>query len=1174
MTATPARLLALRVALVVALLPWLVQPGVVQPDTKVDLVVSPWRYLTRSLDAWSTHSGFGELQNQAYGYLWPMGPFFGVLHSLGVPGWAAQRAWWSFILVVGFTGAALVARRVARLSATGAVAVGVVYALSARVLTLLSELSVETWPGMLMPWLVLAVWWGWRSGRHVRMLAATGVLTACLGGVNATASLVAVLGAGLFALVVTRSSRVVVTFGVGALLGAAWWLGPLVVLGGYAYPFMDFIETSRITTAVTTLPAILRGASDWVAYIVDADGHPVWQSGWVVAQGTLSILAGSALAGVGLAGVLRTNRGSASGERRVALAWWTLLMCGVLAMALPYAGTPSGPFSSVARSLLDGPLAAARNVHKLDPLVRLPLAVGVGAVWDAWRHRVASENPRGEGTAGGARQASGRQSSVRGPLAQHPLVGPGVRVGIIALVLASLAPFWQGRLGDANGVRAWPVSLRETARDLDAVAQRDGGSSLVLPSARAAEATWGSASDEPLTAFASSPIVVRGSAPLYHPGAQRLVDAIDTTLASGARDRARADAAVSAATRAGIRRLVVRWGTGEAQHTSPPQAYVAALASADGVAAHRVHGSGHTRYDVFDLVPAPATSGAPVAVLGGPESTLSLAEVGVDARRPLVTGRGDGWITDDVRRRVYANGQSVGHAYGPTLPASDRAPERLGARDLDFPGRAASSSARVVVGATSVSATSSTADPFAATYLGPGTSADAAFDASPATRWLTPARNPGTLDVRWDDGAPRQTLTLKPATVGSVSVTRIDATALDAAGRMRHLAARRTGSTWQLDVPAGTRDLALIPLADRRAATDADAIGLADVRSSEPIVSVVHLPGTVDPARTGVVLTRTHPWFDGGALASEDDGAWTRSFTVTTPKTMNLDVRSKDGANSAAGALTIRTPAGGRQRVALSGHTASLALPRGEVILEASPDVERVTLTPTSPDARARLGLAAPGPASTLVSASTQGTNTGWALASPKPGAQLVTVDGWRQGATGTPSETRLTFAPQRAHRIALVVGAGCALGCLVLLAATALFSRRRPRSAGRPATSDDGHDGPEDATHRSRTARITLACLSVVAGVAVLGWALVPVAVAAWCVPRALRGVGVVALMVAVGPVMAGLGVVEQGSLGAMLGQLFTAVGLALVSLEVCDAPSGWRVLRRGASSGGRGRG
>ena len=76
---------------------------------------------------------------------------------------------------------------------------------------------------------------------------------------------------------------------VGAALGSAWWLGPLVVLGGYAYPFLDFIETARITTAVTSVPGILRGASDWVAYIIDAEGHPVWQSGWVVAQGTASI---------------------------------------------------------------------------------------------------------------------------------------------------------------------------------------------------------------------------------------------------------------------------------------------------------------------------------------------------------------------------------------------------------------------------------------------------------------------------------------------------------------------------------------------------------------------------------------------------------------------------------------------------------------------------------------------------------------------------------------------------------------------------------------------------------------------------------------------------------------------------------------------------------------------
>ena len=41
--------------LLVAVLPWLVAPGLVQPDTKTDLVLSPGRYLGRALWAWNDH---------------------------------------------------------------------------------------------------------------------------------------------------------------------------------------------------------------------------------------------------------------------------------------------------------------------------------------------------------------------------------------------------------------------------------------------------------------------------------------------------------------------------------------------------------------------------------------------------------------------------------------------------------------------------------------------------------------------------------------------------------------------------------------------------------------------------------------------------------------------------------------------------------------------------------------------------------------------------------------------------------------------------------------------------------------------------------------------------------------------------------------------------------------
>jgi hypothetical protein len=68
------RLLAASVALTV--LAFVQAPGRIAPDTKLDLSVDPLGFLLRAWNLWEPLGASGQLQNQAYGYFIPMGPFY------------------------------------------------------------------------------------------------------------------------------------------------------------------------------------------------------------------------------------------------------------------------------------------------------------------------------------------------------------------------------------------------------------------------------------------------------------------------------------------------------------------------------------------------------------------------------------------------------------------------------------------------------------------------------------------------------------------------------------------------------------------------------------------------------------------------------------------------------------------------------------------------------------------------------------------------------------------------------------------------------------------------------------------------------------------------------------------------------------------------------------------
>ena len=143
--------LTFRVRLVVACavlvgLAMVQDPGLLVPDTKFDLVIDPADFLGRVTHLWDSEGAFGQLQNQAYGYLWPMGPFFLLGSVLDVHGWVIQRLWLALVMCVAFLGTARLARTLGVRSDLACIAAGFAFALSPRMLTTLGPISIEAWP--------------------------------------------------------------------------------------------------------------------------------------------------------------------------------------------------------------------------------------------------------------------------------------------------------------------------------------------------------------------------------------------------------------------------------------------------------------------------------------------------------------------------------------------------------------------------------------------------------------------------------------------------------------------------------------------------------------------------------------------------------------------------------------------------------------------------------------------------------------------------------------------------------------------------------------------------------------------------------------------------------------------------------------------------------------------
>lgn len=700
-------------------------PGKIVPDTKLDLTAGPGGFLARSLHLWDPQGAFGQLQNQAYGYLLPMGPFHWLLDSLSVSDWVTQRLWWSVVLCVAFLGVWKLCNAFDYGVPWTRFAAALLYALSPRMLGEVSITSVEVWPMAMAPWVLLPLvtprarsgWWrvGWSA-----------VAFALVGGVNAVATGATLVLPALW-LITRRLDRSTLKVAVGWLGCVAavsvWWLVPLMLLGRYSPPFLDWIEDAAVTTGTASVFESFRGTSQWLNFLTGSGG-PSWPAGWLYVTQPMLILTTAVIALLGLVGLAM---GSLKHRGFLKLSF----VVGLLLVTLGHAGAAGSPLAPQLHDLLDGPLAALRNTHKFELVVRLPLALA-------------------------AAHAMSKLAVLATARGLHRRVVP-VLVGCLVVSVAAPAIF--GQLPRPEGYDAIPAHWREAATWLDR--QTTSGSVLVVPASSFADFTWGSTKDEPFQALLKRPMAVRDAVPLGSAGATRWLDEVERRLGTGVGDQTLRQAL----TRAGVRYVVVRNDLRyDAQVTSTVAVHesldesglkrVASFGPATGSTIEQpgVTLDGHTRlpypaveiYDVGDtsaarLIPqsqlvevrgAPEDVPAALTALGGDRDAVTTSDAaGKLTGLPLIQ-------TDGMQRREVSVGRPAEN-YSPVLTASEAG--RQGRRTLGYDvSPAAPSTTRTWAGGVvDVRASSSAADATATLRTGPGNGPAAAVDGDPSSRWIS-----------------------------------------------------------------------------------------------------------------------------------------------------------------------------------------------------------------------------------------------------------------------------------------------------------------------------------------------------------------------------------------------------------------------------------------------------
>ncbi len=775
-------------SLVLAALAFVTAPGRIMGDTKADLVLAPGAFLARALHMWEPAGWFGQVQNQAYGYLFPMGPFFWLGNLIQAPPWIIQRAWWALLLVVAFLGMVKLCGVLGVGSPTARLIGGFAFALSPRMLSIVGASSIELWPSALAPWVLVPLAIGLKRG-HPRLMAAYSALAVvAVGGVNAAATS-AVLPLGVLLVLMAppgpRRRSLMVWWPGFVLVGTVWWWAPLLLLGRFSPPFLDFIESSSTTTFAATAFDALRGTTNWLPYL---DGG--YAAGNQLISQPLLIVNGTVIMALGIWGVARR-------DNPVGRFCISGIALGLVLVTLGHEGTNLG--SSFWASLMDGVLSPVRNNHKFDPVIRIPMVLGLVHVLTVLAH---------------TDKARARDSA-------------GVFVLVVAAFAGSTVPAWTAGLAYAGSYAEVPEYWTEASDWLET--NGPDQNALLLPASSFGNYLWGNPRDEVVQSYLSSPWAVRSAIPLTPPAFIRTLDGLELAFASGQGSVMLRDALQ----RSGIRYLVVRHDLAPGAITDP-ELVQSTLGSTPGVRRIATFGpavgspprqktdtgqsifvnagrqSRHRAIEIFEVEDVdssraraqpvdqtPVAIGAPNALFlaqslygGDTDVVLSgdAAELEPSTRRRVL-------LTDTARRREVTFGRVIDQRSA-TFTADEKYRLDRPVHDYVIEGDERWQSEARLIGARSIRASTSGSD-VTESSVDPATQPWSAFDADTRTFWSAGSGSTAWIEITFEkarsvEGAE---ITLPRGTERRALTVTTDAGKVDVQAR--------TGGSTRLVVPEG-----------------------------------------------------------------------------------------------------------------------------------------------------------------------------------------------------------------------------------------------------------------------------------------------------------------------------------------------------------------------------------